>query len=397
MLSLARNGFSAELVDLALRAAWGSRVIDFRYELYDKNGNKKADLTTVESASVSHDALADIKRKAQFTIRDDNTINFISDRIKPYVRLWIPPGKTLRQWYYLQPWQTTEEVIQQAPEEGGWVEFSLGVFLLSSPKRSVKNGVVFREVEAYDQNKILQDDKVDGKYLIPAGTKFTTAIQMVLESAGITKYNITPSDKVLPVDREWDVGTTKLQIINDLLEALNYNSIWFDGEGYAVAAPYVLPAQSPSEYTYEDGELGVIVLDSPEHEADLFSVPNKWVLIVSQPDRPVLKSVYVNDNPASPTSTVSRGWVYMAEPKQVDAADQETLDALVRRWANEDTTIFETITWQSWLMPMHTHMDNYTLKYTPLGINGKYREISWSMELKESGVMTHTCRRSITV
>lgn len=382
MQSLARGGFSADVVKRALHATYGNRNVHIRYQLLDKNNVGKRELTNVLSGSVTHEALADIKRKARFTIKDEGDIDFTSDRIQPLVDVLVPKG-----------------ILSGQPAAEGWVTFALGVFLLSTPRRkSDESGAIIREVEAYDQNQVLLDDKVDGRYLITAGTNFITAVSTILTSAGIdpSRQNLVATAKTLPVDREWDGGTSKLRIINDLLNALNYTSLWFDGEGYAVASPYVLPAQAPPEYTYQDDALSVTLLGSVEHEADMFSVPNKWVFVVSQADRPELKSVYENTNANSPTSTVSRGRT-IVEYREVDAADQAALDGLVRRAANDATNIFEHVRWSSLLMPFHNHLDNYTLIDTTLGINAVFRETSWSMDLRPDGVMSHECRRTITI
>jgi hypothetical protein len=367
MLSLARNGYTEAEVKAALHAE--NRKIDFRYELLDKNNVKKSDLKNVLGGSIEYNALAEIKRTARFTIRDEGNINFLSDRIKPYARLKMP---------------------------GGWVEWPLGVFILSTPIRKIDStGVIIREVEAYDQLQILKDDKVTGRYLIPTGTNFITAVKSLLDSSGITLQNLTPTTKILPVDREWDIGTPKLEIINDLLEAINYLSLWFDENGVAIAQPYVSPSERAPEYTYRTDSQSVICPEA-EEEFDLFNVANRWVLVVSQPDRPVLKSIYTNENPDSPTSTINRGRI-IVDFRQVDAPDQETLDALAQRLAFEASQVYQHVRFETAIMPFHSNFDVITLEYTDLGIADKYSECSWSFEFKAGARMSHDVRRIVNV
>jgi hypothetical protein len=329
-----------------------------------------------EGNSVSLNALDDIKRKAKFSIVDDGSIDWLSDRIKPYMLVEVPP------WV-------------QAP--GGYAEFALGVFLLSTPEQSESDdGTLIREVEAYDQTVILKNYKVSGKYLIAGGTLFTDALKTILNAAGITRINIAPSTLVTPADREWDGGTTALEIANDLLKAMNYWSIWFDEEGWATSSPYVLPDQAASEYTYSDDNQSVIARPV-KRKLDLFDIPNQWVFYTSEAGSAVpLRSVYTNSSASSQLSTVNRGMT-IVDYRQVEAADQATLDGLVQRAAVDAMQVFETVSWQSWLQPMHAHMDSYTLVYSGMGINGKYRETSWSMDLRANGVMTHDCRKAVSV
>jgi hypothetical protein len=282
---------------------------------------------------------------------------------------------------------------------GDWIQFYLGEFLLISPERSDdESGTVTREVEAYDQTIILRDDKVDGKFLIVSGTRYDVALTSILQNAGITRINITPSTKTLPADREWEGGTSKLAIVNDLLEALNYNSIWFDENGYAVCSPYVLPANAPVEYAYADTDDSVI-MRPVKQSCDVYSIPNKWVFVVSDPDRPALRSSYVNDNVNSKLSTVNRG-LTKVDYRAVDAADQATLDSLVQRAATDAMSIFETVVWQSWPMPFHSFQTMYSFAYTnssQLKVSGNYREQEWSFDLKEDAVMNHSARKTVVL
>jgi hypothetical protein len=334
----------------------------------------KSALTNVISGSVANNALAQIKRTARFTIRDDGIINFLSDRIKPYAQLLMT--------------------------DGGYAEFPLGVFILSTPPRSTEpSGKIRREVEAYDQLQVLVDDVVDSRYSIASGVNYISGangIKAILDSAGITIQNLTSTTSVLPAARDWDPGTTKLQIINDLLGAINYRSLFFDEDGIAVAMPYVSPAGRASEYTYIDDSLSVI-FPEVEQELDLFGIPNKWTLVVSEPDRSVLTSTYTNSNASSLTSTVSRGRTISKYLPNQEAADQTTLDALALRTAFEASQVFETVSFGTAIMPMHSDLDVFTLTFSALGISAKYSEVSWEFELKAGAQMKHRIRKVVYV
>lgn len=396
MQSLARNGYTAEQVKAALHAP--NRKLSFKYELLDNTNKYKRDLTEFISASVSNNALAEIKRTARFYLKDDGTINFLSDRIKPYVRLWIPPGRVLSRYYlFLQATQPSiYQTIQEAPETGGWVDFPLGVFVLSTPPRKIDaSGVVTREVEAYDQLQVLIDDKVTDRYTVTTGTNYITAIKAILDGAGITNQNLTATSKTFPTDRDWGPGTTKLKIINELLDSINYKSLWFDEDGLAVAQPYVSPKDRASEYTYKDDDESVIFPDV-EQNLDLFNIANKWVLVVSEPDRTPLTSTYTNTNANSPTSTVSRGRT-IVDFRQVDAADQSTLDDKVQRIAFEASQVYEHVDFYTPIMPAHSNDDVFTLEFSNLGISAKYSEHAWSFDLKAGARMKHNIRRVVTI
>ena len=107
MQSIERGDYSREEVIEALHAA--SRTLDFKYDLLTNQNILKKRLTNVLSASVANNALAEIKRTAKFTLVEDGSINFLTDRIKPWVRLKVTKVVLLDTW---QPYsdKTWEEL-----------------------------------------------------------------------------------------------------------------------------------------------------------------------------------------------------------------------------------------------------------------------------------------------
>lgn len=274
-----------------------------------------------------------------------------------------------------------------------WDEYPLGVFLLSTPSKHIDDGIITRNIEAYDQLQILKEDSVTGNFLIATGTLFIDAVKSILDSAGIKHYNITYTDLQFPVDREWEGGTSKLEIINEILEAMNYQSLWFDENGYAIVHPYERADIRTATHIYRDDE-NSILLPAIEETYDLFSVPNRFILVVSEPDMPEMKSIYTNDNPDSPTSTINRGRVITNYIK-ADAPDQETLDALAERAAYKASQVYQTIDLDTRLMPTHSHNDIILLETN--GQEFKYEEIAWNIDLQIGSTMKHTLRRIVPV
>ena len=392
MQILARDGFTESQVKLALH--YPHRRIDFRYELLDKEGNKKADLYNVLSAEVSHSALATIKRTARFTLRDEDTIDYLQDRIRPICRVFIPPGRVFAQYYSFFS-QQFAALIEEAEDttKSGWVEFYLGEFLLSSPTRTEENGQVIREVEAYDGLVILTDDKFDSAYTVTAGTNYVQAVIDILASAGITKYNVPETDKTLSKDIVFEVGKEKLYAINDLLRAINYESIHVDVNGYFTSAYYRSPADRASEYEYFTNSDSV-VFGGYSEELDAFALPNKWVVKADRGEEVPLVSTYVNDKPESPLSTINRGRNIVDYRELNDIADQVTLDAYTERIVYESSQRFGKITFETGLMPMHDYSDVFNIYFNDLEVSGKYSETSWSMPLAVGARMKHEVRRT---
>ncbi len=127
----------------------------------------------------------------------------------------------------------------------------------------------------------------------------------------------------------------------------------------------------------------------------MYNVPNIFVRYTDDPDGEELRSEYVNDSVGSKISTVNRGRNVVDIESVDDIADQETLDALVRRIAIEKSQTYDTITIPTGLMPHHEYRDCIFVNETTLGVGNKYIEYAWEMELSVGGTMTHTLKRVV--
>lgn len=362
--------YSDDAVIAALRGTTGARVLDFRYDRLGADFSYRGPVTTMTGGSVAYDSLADIKRTAKFALVDDGTIDFLADRIKPWVRLRMP--------------------------DGGWVEWPQGVFLLSTPVRKLAtSGVVSRDVDAYDQAVILNGDLVADRYTVAAGTAYTTAITAL--TSDLPLRSITTSSLTLPAAMDWDPGTSRLTILNALLSAINYRSAWFDENGTLICEPYVAPDTVTPVYTYATDSASVITGEIDD-TLDLYSVPNRWVLVVSNPEGASIVSRYTNTASTSPTSTVSRGRTITDFRTGEDAADQATLDAKVARLAFEASQVFQSVDFSTAIMPMHSNADVLGVVVNGLGLtSAKFSEQSWEFELKVGATMSHKIRRTVSI
>jgi len=357
-------------VRAALEGSSGVRAISFRFERLSVDNVVLEDMKYVADGSVSNNMFADIKRTAKFTIKDGGGLNYLSDRIKPYVR------------------------IEMA--NGGFVEWPQGVFLLSTPSRSYVSGAaVFREVDGYDQLLVLRDDKVADRYAVLGGATYTTAITNLLTGMGLG-INMTPSTLTLPSTVEWEPGTSRLAILNALLSAINYESAFFNEDGLLICRPYQAPSSRTAEYSYATDKTSIISGDVTQ-TLDLFSIPNKWVLVVSNPDDAPLSASFTNTSLSSPTSTVSRGRTIVDFRTGEAAADLATLQAKVERLAFNSSQVYEVVEFKSALMPAHQNADVYTVTIDGLDIGANYSETAWTMPLKAGELMAHTARRIVTI
>ncbi|WNX85259.1 hypothetical protein RWV98_02995 [Agathobaculum sp. NTUH-O15-33] len=340
------------------------RTVSYRYELLDKSDMYRRDLTTVINCTITYDAESDLKVSANIEMGDDQDVDYANDRIRVVC------------------------VVQCGGERR---EYPLWTFLLSSPARESDGTVAERNIEAYSKLQVYADDKVESRHIVTRGTN---VVNEVIRLLGVKTYRLPASGLTLATDSEWEIGTPKLEIINGLLETINYTSLRVAADGYFEAEPYVLPADRTVDFAYiDDGVnlLGRSVVD----DFDLFSVPNVFVRYVDNPDADPLRSVYVNDNPHSPSSTIARGRRITSCEQVKDVADQATLDDLTRRAASTASQIYSSVTFTTGAMPVHGFANIIRLRHGLL--DGKYEEISWELPCLAGELMTHTARKVVQV
>lgn len=364
MYSLAQSGFTEEQVRTALRT---SRTVSYGYELLDKNDTTIGEIQ-VSSCQIYNDSEASIQRSIQLSTQNDSDIDYASDRIRPYMKLKMG---------------------------NSYLNYPLGLFLMSSPTRKEDNGSVQRRIEGYDKTLILSDDKFTSRYQVNASTTYTGAVATILQSAGITKYSIEQSALETQTALEWAAGTPKLTAINDLLQAINYVPLYADAYGYLKSGPYQLPEARGIDTDYATDRDSIIMYGG-QQELDIFGAPNKIVRYLENPERAYMEASATNTDPNSKLSTVSRGRTIVDVAPISDIADQASLNAYVERIMAEKK-VYEKIIFDTLCMPNHENSDCLYVDYGPLGASGKFIETSWEMDLSIGGKMRHVCRKAVSI
>lgn len=363
MLDLSTEKYSSEIIKDMLVS---NRKISFKYELLDRNNNYLGLVSA--QGSISFDSRLSIMRSGNLEIKELTDINSIDERIKIFFNLH--KGK---------------EVIS----------FPLGILLLSSPSRIHSGVSLSKQSELYDLSVILREDKFDTRYCIKAGNTYTGAIENILTSAGIVSYDIMTSDKVVISDLEFEIGTSKLDAINSLLSSINYSKLYFSEQGVATATHYRIPVLRDIEEVYETDK-NSIIKTGVEQGLDVFNIPNKIVRYLENPDRGLLISTYENKDPANILSIPNRGRRIVDINSVSDIADQASLDAYVYRLAST-TMAYETLRFKTALMPHHGYENCLQIKNKDVGVEAKYIEEGWRMDLKPGGDMIHYCKKVVPI
>jgi hypothetical protein len=275
----------------------GGQVVGYRFDRLSSAGALLGVIDGVEGGRLSSSSANAIKTTGTLTVADlGQDIDWLNDRVRPVA------------------------LIEGLGGTAGETEHPLGVYIAAAPSEAWSETGRVWQVELMDKLAILDQDiatDLDGNpvlYVAPIGANVVDLVKDLIAGTGEAVPAIEPDSKALSTSMTWDVGTPLLAIINGLLEAAGYASLWVDNLGQYRVSPYTSPAQREPVYSQEApfvvGDRSVL---SPEwtRDRDIYSIPNRYVAIgqgSGEAEAPV--AVVTNTNVNSPFSYQARGrWV----------------------------------------------------------------------------------------
>ena len=274
------------------------------------------------------------------------------------------------------------------------VEHPLGVYRVATRLDRMTDTGMRWEIEAYDRAVVLQQRKLEARASWAAGTSYDDVVLHYLQQAGLNRVILRPSGHTLQTTREdWEIGTSFLTVINDLLAEINYRDLWFDLEGVAHAEPYEAPSASNIAHHYGLHGRAAKLL-SPEYtvELDVFNKPNVFIAVLSNPELSPAVATAVNDFPQSRLSILRRG-MRIPQVYKVDNIAAGELQAYANRLRDEGMQTGEYVDVSSPAYPDHGVNDTVALELPEL--HGLYRETRWSISMRAGDMMTHTLERMV--
>lgn len=283
----------------------------------------------------------------------------------------------------------------------GLPEIPLSLYLVTAAPEAWTDGGRTYALELHDRTTVLDQDQVATTFTAKKNATIMTVIASLISSAGETFAPDGSETRKLTADTVWPVGTTKLQIVNDLLTTLHYNALTVDGRGDFVATPYTSPADRQITYgllngiprELVDGESSIYQPDW-SRVRDVYGVPNKVVVIgnATGSDAPPLGS-YTNTDPDSPFSYAARGrWiVYTVQGIDVPTLPTGTtatdyLNAVARATLISLSSPQVTVTVKHLPLPL-TVGDVVRFASAPAGIDTRHIVVGITLELSATGLM----------
>ncbi len=263
-----------------------------------------------------------------------------------------------------------------------------GEFVVSRCK-TVWDGASSRwEIEACDQTLLLARNRQEKSRFFRAGSEYMPIIQQLLLDCGIFRILADSCEEVLQTDRRWELGTRTLDMVNELLSEIGFEELWFDGDGYARLQRYRPPLADNVQHIYRGGDYHLESECSAEW--DVFSAKNVFVAVADSPEREVTwTATAVNDDPASPISTVQLGRIMAPVMVVENVASQAALQTFAERIRDENMLSAQVVTFYT---DMAVHQMNELIALEHPQLEGIYKETGWIMDFAARR-MIHQGRR----
>lgn len=232
----------------------GNRYETWKFELLTLSGNNYVhggwitEYIEADESNISIDFSRKVIGNCKLKFKNSLDIDYLSDRIKIYYAL------------------------------SGY-EFPLGVYMPLTPRRQLTTDISV-DVFGYGLLKALDGNSIQESLTIASGTVITDYVETILDTIGTwIQYSIEPSTETLPEDKTYVVGTSKLFIVNSLLNMINYYPIWVSGNGVFRAIPW--SETKNITYTFQDNNQCIYLPDVMENK-DYAGFFNRVLVIANE-------------------------------------------------------------------------------------------------------------------
>lgn len=337
---------------------YGNRIQWFTYHLQDNDGAPKGALIGVTGGSLEWHANAQVRAGGKITVQQESRED--------------------HDW--------TKRRVKIVMHIDGLGDYPLGVFIPSAPTEDWDDTNLTLTIELLDKCSVLSEDYVEETYTLAEGTNVTTAVRSLINAVGEQAGSITDGSETLSSAMTWDAGTSRLTIINDLLQAADYFALYADGDGNFRVEKQRAAASRPIRYEFIDNYRS-IYLPQFKFDKDIYSIPNKVIVIgqgTEEEEAPV--AVATNENPNSPYSYQSRGRWITDVLKGVEATSEDSLQSHANRRLRALSSPQGTLTISHAPLPWLDVNDAVRFKRDPADFDMRCVVQSVQMELNETSL-----------
>lgn len=263
-------------------------------------------------------------------------------------------------------------------------KYSLGTFLVQTPSYSFDGKTKSVTLDAYTPLLELKENPTPLGYSILKGENILdTAYKIIRENARAPIVK-TENEETLSSNFVANIDDTWIVFVRDLLANADY-SLALDEIGRIYFTPEQDTMSLQPIWTYDDSNSSILYPEITV-DRDLYGIPNIVEVVYSNGTEYFVGRA-VNDDPSSPTSTVSRGREIThreSNPSMLGNPNQKRVQEYAEKTLKELSSLEYTITYTHGYCPVRIG-DCVRLNYSRAGINGIKAKVTSQSIKCESG------------
>ena len=269
-----------------------------------------------------------------------------------------------------------------------------GTFFVYSKSEEVCEGSHVGTADLYSVLVLLEQRLLEGNYAVGAAytANYLPVVSEMVYEVGLPLM-LTPGGWEVAAIKTWEVGTSFLEMANDIMELYGYGSLNVDVWGNVIAKPYQDPETAVATTVFSDTEEDVSD-ETIKREWDVHDTPNVVVVRSKLKDDSEVIGSAENADPNNPYSTAARGMRIVrfeeVEGLETKAQCQEKAKALLI----EGMQSIERLT-IGHAGKRFNAGDNVAVDYQRSGLSGKYSAYKRSVKATPDTESETTMRRTV--
>lgn len=246
--------------------------------------------------------------------------------------------------------------------DGTFRKEQVGLFAVVPMNKTYTWHDTIGELDGRDLTWYIGQQSFEKTYKFKKGANFIDTVRDLIEGAGFTRHNIRASDRKAGRERTWPPGTSKLEIINELLTACSFYKLYADRHGVLMSKPFIKIDSAHVAGTYRSGD-GAYTVEPFTMTPSLDTLANYIVVLKDDPEakpNTVIKAVRKNNDPRSPTSIPNIGTI-MKVVTDGNIADQKAADEMADKMVKEWSNVYVEAQLHTFPEPWHDPYEVYEL------------------------------------
>lgn len=297
------------------RGDGGSLVVTPLLWIGDKDNNRDREISAhVLAGQIDMRNDRDVKLTFVGEVDDPTIIDPYSDYLIPVLRIQYPDGTVVNQ--------------------------QLGIYSIEPMPETAYETHRTGRFEARDLTWNLLQSQFEDRKSFASTQNVVTAVRNMLEAEGFTRHAIVDSAETFGKRITFKSTDSKLFIINTALNMIGYYPLHMDMDGYLKSNPYQYLSNAEPSLRLASGE-GSIIVGAIEKRKNPERICN-FIRVIKEDTRVPANSfdyTYINDNPSSPTSTVTLGRTIVKEIKNNNIKNIDVAETMAKREAERAASI----------------------------------------------------------